>query len=599
MGWQPHPAFGPLLVSAGIAITVSVAVLRWRRIPGALALAGLMAGAAIWCAAYGIELSSTGMADQLFWARLQYVGIQTVPTMWLLFAAVYGGSPLLSRAPRLSALLLIQPVAILALIWTNDTHGLIWARSFVVERGGLLVLMHSNGPLYLANVAYAYVLLLLGWVIVARHYAATWGIYRRQAMVILVGALFPWTGNALYIAGIAPLGYLDLTPFAFALSGAMASWGLVYYRMLDVVPLARDVVLERLADPVIVVDNQDRVADLNAAARELADPGGTHPQAILGQPAAGVFREMPEIAALVRSPAGPPSECSAYVKGTLREYEGQVVLVERKRGNIGGRIAIAHDITAHKQAERELLEARDRAEAANRAKSTFLGNVSHELRTPLSLIMGRAELLRECAAGADRAQQAEHADHVLSAARHLLALIDEVLDLSKIEAGRMELRVESFDADALVAGIIAEAEPLVARRGNRLVVDTVGRLGTTMTDPERLRQVLRNLLGNAAKFTSDGSVRLTAWRQSVAGGDRLTFRVADTGSGIEPHRLETLFEPFARGDRRQESPAAGQGLGLAVSYRIARLLGGELTVASTVNVGSDFTFRVPASLPRI
>ena len=597
MGWQPHPAFGPLLVSAGIAITVAVAVLRWRRIPGALALAGLMAGAALWCAAYGIELSRTRMADQLFWARLQYVGIQAVPTLWLLFAAAYGGTPL-TRAPRLSLLLLIQPVAILALAWTNDTHGLIWASSFVVERDGLLVLEHADGPLYLANVAYAYVLLLVGWVIVARHYAGSWGIYRRQAMVVLVGALFPWIGNALYVAGLAPFGYLDLTPFAFALSGAMASWGLVYYRMLDVVPLARDVVLERLADPVIVVDDQERVVDLNAAARELADPGGGQRERMLGQPAAHVFKDLPEMVALVRSPAGQTSEFSAYVKGGLREYEGQVVPVERSRDDIGGRIAIAHDITAHKQAGRELLEARDRAEAANRAKSTFLANVSHELRTPLSVIIGYSELLRDGTRdGADRTLQAEQAGHVLGAARHLLALIDEVLDLSMIEAGRLELQAESFDADALVAAVAAAAEPLMARRGNRLTVETVGLLGTACTDAGRLRQVLLNLLDNAAKFTREGSVRLTVWRQAVAAGDWLTFRVSDTGVGIEPHRLATLFDPFAREDRLPGMAADGPGLALALSYRLAQLLGGELTVASTVGVGSDFTFRVPASRP--
>jgi PAS domain S-box-containing protein len=598
MGWQYHPAFGPLLVSAGIAITVAVAVLRWRRIPGALPLAGLMAGAAIWCGAYGIELSSAGRAEQLFWARLQYVGIQTVPTLWLLFAAAFAGRPL-TRAPRLAALLLIQPIAILALIWTNDTHGLIWVSSSSVERGGLLVLQHANGPLYLANVAYAYALLLVGWVIVARHCAATWGIYRRQAMVVLLGALFPWIGNALYVGGLAPLGYLDLTPFAFALSGAMASWGLVYYRMLDIVPLARDTVLERLGDPIIVVDDQERVVDLNGAARELADPGGSLGQRLLGQPVADIFRNLPAIAAIVRGPAGQPSEFAASVKGAHREYEGLVVPVERQRGDIKARIAIVHDITAHKQAERELLAARDRADAANRAKSTFLANVSHELRTPLSLIMGYGELLRDGANGTDSAQQADRADQVLNAARHLLALIEEVLDLSAIEAGRLELRAGVFDADELVAGVSAAAEPLVARRGNRLVVDTVGRLGAAKTDPDRLRQVLLHLLGNAAKHTSDGTVRLTTWRQEVAGGDWLTFRVSDTGVGIEPHALDTLFEPFARGDRQPGTPAGGPGLGLALSFRIAQLLGGSLTVASTVNVGSDFTLRVPASRPQV
>jgi PAS domain S-box-containing protein len=596
MDWQLHPAFGPLLVSAGVAITVAVSALRWRRIPGATALAGLMVGAAVWCAAYGIELSSTQLARQVFWAKVQYLGIQSVPTLWLLFTAGYAGVPLARH--RLAPLLLVQPLAVLLLVWTNEYHWLIWARVETVTRGGLSVLEHVNGPLYLSNVAYAYAMLLVGWALVARYYRHTWGIYRRQALLILGGSLFPWAGNGLYVAGVAPLGYLDLTPFAFAMTGAVASWGLVYYRLLDIVPVARDVVLDRLEDPVIVVDDQDRVVDLNAAARMLVDPRDYAGPRIIGRPASQVLRDVPEILELLRAPEAQPAACAVHADGRLREFEVHLVEVPGRWGGVSVRIVIAHDISGTKRAERELLMSRDRAEAASRAKSTFLANVSHEFRTPLSLILGHGEMLRESIDARERPQEAVHAERVLEAGRHLLGMIEEVLELSMIEAGRMDFRAEPFDVDHVVAELRREVEPAAARSGNRLVVDTIGRLGAASTDARRVKEVLRRLLDNAARFTQNGTITLVAWRHTAADGDWLTFRVLDTGIGIDASRLDTLFMPFSGSGPRPHQAQAGAGLGLALCRRLSQLLGGEISAASTPGVGSEFTFRVPAAARR-
>jgi signal transduction histidine kinase len=235
-------------------------------------------------------------------------------------------------------------------------------------------------------------------------------------------------------------------------------------------------------------------------------------------------------------------------------------------------------------------KSRQLAEASHH-KSQFLANMSHELRTPLNAIIGVSEMLREDAQAAN--QDTEPLDRVLGAGRHLLALINDILDLSKIEAGRMELHLDSFALAPLVDDVVKTIEPLAAKNGNQVAVHCDREIGTMHADQMRLRQALLNLMSNANKFTERGTITIDARHGQENGGDWITLSVADTGIGMTAEQLGKLFQEFSQADASTTRKYGGTGLGLAISKRFCQMMGGDITVQSEPSRGSTFTIRLP------
>ena len=233
-------------------------------------------------------------------------------------------------------------------------------------------------------------------------------------------------------------------------------------------------------------------------------------------------------------------------------------------------------------------------EAASRLKSQFLANMSHELRTPLNAIIGVTEMLREDAADLDREDQIEPLERVVRAARHLLALINDILDLSKIEAGKMELHLESFPLAPLIEDVGKTIAPLAAKNSNELVVNCPTAIGSMHADQTRIRQALLNLASNASKFTERGTVTITAQRSTEAGRDWIMIAVTDTGIGLTREQMERLFQDFVQADASTTRKYGGTGLGLAISRRFCQMMGGDIGVESELGHGSTFTIRLPA-----
>ena len=285
----------------------------------------------------------------------------------------------------------------------------------------------------------------------------------------------------------------------------------------------------------------------------------------------------------------------------LKLADGTWLRVGEHRTQEGGTVTTWTDITTIKQREAELAEmvghlevARDEAMEASRTKSSFLANMSHELRTPLNAIIGLTELLCDNAARFGTEKALEPLRRVLRAGRHLLSLINDILDLSKIEAGKMDLTLESVAIRPVVDEMLGTARPLAEQNNNALELDCSDGIGSVHADNMRLRQILLNLLSNACKFTKAGTVCLRVTTVSEAGRGWVNFAISDTGIGMAEEQLGRLFQEFTQADASTTRQFGGTGLGLAISRKLCRLMGGDITVTSVPGSGSTFTVRLPA-----
>jgi PAS domain S-box-containing protein len=357
-------------------------------------------------------------------------------------------------------------------------------------------------------------------------------------------------------------------------------------------------ILATALDAIVTIDGQSRIVEFNPAAEKLF--GYSREEALL--------RPLPEVmippdlrdlhyAGLARYLAtgeGPILGKRIEIRAIRRNGEEFPVELTVNRISAEGPpyfTATLRDITGRKQAEDELRRAKESAESASRAKSSFLASMSHELRTPLNAIIGYSEMLLEDASEMGSPAFAEDVRRIQSAGRHLLRLISDILDLSKIESGKMDLYLETFDVAALVNEVVTTVRPLVERNRNRLELRVDPEIGSIYADQTKVRQSLFNLLANAAKFTEDGTVEVEAARFGATG--EIVFRVVDTGIGMTPEQLDRLFQPFEQADAGTSRKYGGTGLGLALTRRLVRMMGGDVTVESAPGRGSTFLVRLP------
>ncbi len=602
MNWHYNPYILPLFAATLVTAWLSFYALKRRPADWAIAFAVLLFAVTFWLIGNAMQLGSTTLEAIVFWANMQQAGIVIVPVAWLVFALLYTHREHWVTRTNLG-LLAIEPLMMLVLVWTNDAHGLFRSEVVLNTAGPFPTMKTTYGTAFWINIFYSYMLMFIGTLLLLQRVLRSSDLYRWQAVLLLLGVSLPWISNIITVFGFNPFPF-DITPFFFTLTGFMLTWGLFSVRLFDIVPVARSAVVENMSDAIVVIDRQDYIVDINPAAQHII--GDLH-DTLIGQPAARLLVDhfgMPEhdtTASDLRT---------EIVLGSGRQHRSYQLHMSPfydRRGSYKGRLVMLHDITelkhyetvlvAQKQLSEKLAEefraARDAAEVANRSKSIFLANMSHELRTPLNAIIGYSEMLQEDAEAYHYDDIVPDLQKICAAGHHLLVLINDIIDLSKIEAGKIELHLETFCVADVVESVVATVQPLMQKNANTLHVSCTDDVQSMHSDLTRVKQVLFNLLSNAAKFTEEGDITLEVLREEGP-PPHIIFRVSDTGIGMTTEQLQRLFQPFMQADASTTRRYGGAGLGLTISQRFAQMMGGYIVVESTSGEGSTFTVHLPA-----
>jgi len=837
MHLQYTPYMIPLLTVAAISAGVAIYVWPRRAASGGSALTLLALALMVWSAGYALEIASTDLPTKLFWAKAQYPGIVTAPLFWLVLA-VNHFCPYQRLTYRHIAMLAIIPLITLALAFTTETHGLVWQHMGIEQVGGISVLVVEHGPWFWVHLVYSYLLLLVGAAAILNSISRMRELYRSQAVALIISVLAPWLGNLLYFLGANPLAPLDLTPFAFTITVLGLTWSIFGFRLVNIAPIARDIVVESMADGLIVVDTHGYIADVNPTAQRMLgmpaaqaigkrntevfgdwqhlidrykDVEETLDQISVGEGEVQRWYQLhltslydrrkqllgkivtirditehkqieealaqernllrtiidnipdqifardtasrfimsnksdalamkiddpdlligktdydfypPELAAMYQAgnravmESGQPvinqEEPSYTDQGDLRwvlttkvplhDRQGQVIglvgiarditarkiaeeqvrqlsraveaspvsivitdttgtiqyvnpkftrmtgytldeaigqnprilktghtpleayknlwetikagrewhgeFYNRKKngdtfwelasispitdaaGNITHFVAVKEDITERKHMQNELAQAHQQALEASRYKTELLAKVSHELRTPLGVILGFTEFLHKEMFAPLTAQQKHFTAEVLNSATYLSWLINDLLDQSQIEQGKIRVEAAPFNPQELIKQLNIALKPITDAKGLDFTTTIDPDLPDTINgDQKRLYQILTNLTNNALKFTPTGSVAVSIRR---VGADRWAIQVADTGPGISPEAQAQVFAPFWQVDSSLTGKQKGYGLGLSIVKQLVDQMKGRITIDSVEGRGSTFTITLP------
>ena len=577
-----------LFVSAAIALWLVALIQRRPSAPGGTPFVWLMAAVALWCVTSAFHALTPALAGKIWWAKVQYLGIAAVPPLWFTFLAEYVGTPWASDR-RLRILLVASATATIALAFTNEWHGLIWS-SVQLSPAGLAIYHH--GAWFWLAAAYHYALLFTGTFVLMRAVRRSPAAFRGQLLALAAASVIPWAFNIMYLAGVVSPPGFDTTPLSFAFSGVLFTWALYRTYLFDLIPIARDTLVDSLSDAVVVVDPACRVLDMNAAARNLSDS----PQDGLGKLAADVlpFLKGCELtltskpASIVVASSGPDP---AY-------YDVRTMPVRAKNRSIAAWVVLVRDVSEQRRAqgEHDALEARVQEQQKRESLSVLAGGLAHDFNNLLAGIVGNADLL--ALQIPPSSEMGSNIGSIILGAQRAASLVSKMLAY----AGERHGSMSRIDLDVLTSELL---DLLRASAARHCVLQYHGQPASFVGDPTQIHQVVMNLIINAAEAVDEGTgtvtvatgvEQLSAWKLADMqfGGDAepgtyAFLDVRDNGPGMDAETLRRIFNPFFT------TKHAGHGLGLAAVQGIVRGHRGALYVDSSPGRGSRFRVWFPAA----
>ncbi|MDY0387614.1 MAG: histidine kinase N-terminal 7TM domain-containing protein [Methanolobus sp.] len=582
----------PLFISCFIVCILLYYIEKYKATPGAKYCAFLLVSIAFYSFFYALEISSTEIDTFLFFYKLEYIGISIIPLFFMLFAIIYSGNKDRLSKPLLAVFLSI-PVITILLVFTSEYHSLFHKNYYINYDGLFPVFAYEPGMWYWVYFSYAILCIIISLVFLFGMLQGTLPFFRKQIIIVIVGSSLPVLTLLIHLFGLAPWG-IDPAPFSLTLSAIIIYIGFTRYKLFNLVPLARGLLFDNLLDSVIVFDNEQRVVDYNSSAMKnqyiKTKDVGTHISQ-LPEPWCNILKRDDD------SSKRSVIEIKEKIAGSTFWFNITFLPLYDHYGGTIGKMVVINNITERKNAEEELLKAinkanymASKAEMANVAKSAFLANMSHELRTPLNSIIGFSDMLIEKKVGNLNKKQTKYVSNVSNSGKHLLNVINDILDISKIEAGKMELFDDNASIDELVDEVLMSCSPLALNKKIELILNNDCDTKTIKADKVRLKQILYNLVSNAIKFTYDGG-KVTLNIKSI--NENIRFEIIDTGKGISKEDQDKLFTVFGQLDTANDRTYEGIGLGLAIVKKLVEMHKGTVWVESELGKGSTFIFELP------
>ncbi len=578
MDWQYTPYVFPLILVVAFSLGVAFFAYRRRPAPGAVPLTVLMLAVGWWALAYALRLTSADLETKIVWSQIRYLGIVAVPTAWLAFAIQYTGRDRW-LTQRNIALLSIEPIAVALLAWSNGTHHLIWSHIELETSGPITVWYASHGMAFWIHTAYSYSIILVGTALLIQTLIRSPRPYRGQTSMLLLGAVTPILGNILSTFHLVSFP-LDLTPFAFVIAGILLALGIFRFRLLDIVPVARDAIIEEMVDGVIVLDDRERIIDLNPAASRVINRA---PAEAIGQLAAEVLPRLFDLP----EQHGDSHESREVALGEgeeQRTFDLRFSSLQDRHGHLTGRLIALRDITKRKRAEEE-------REQLIQELDAFAHTVAHDLKNPLTTIGGHAQVLEYLYSSLSEEEAKKHLQTIQKGVTKMGNIIDALLLLAGVRT-MAEVEIGPLDT----ADIVGEVE----RRLAYLIEQSQAKLVLPQTWPAAqgyapwVEEVWANYISNAIKYGGQPP-RVELGAQLEPNGTA-RFWVRDNGPGIPPEMQSQLFTPFTR---LAQARATGHGLGLSIVRHIVERLGGEVGVESEAGQGSTFFFTLPTASDQV
>lgn len=581
------------VVLAPLATVVALSVMGYARVrhttPVTLALVWLMVAITGWLVFNTLELVSSIETMTVVWAKVSYLFITTTPVAWWAFALNYTGRTSWTEFPRF-ALFCVLPLLTTMLAWTNEAHHLLWTAYHFRPVGGLLALHVDHGIWFWVHLLYGYALMVLGAAMIVRQSFKSFQMYRWQSIWLAMGALIPVLANVVYILNLVPGLRKDYTPISFAVAGTAFAVGIFRYRLFDLKPVARDVVIDNMADPMLALDSQGRIVDLNPEAGRILEVA---PDDVLGAPAAEVLGHRADFLERLEDVGETQMDIALELGGGVQHYNLRVSTLTDRQGRVLGRVLIGRDITERKRAELALRQRTTELEARNRELDAFAHTVAHDLKTPLTALVGYSQLLQRNIAKMSRDTTRQYLDIILRGSRKMSDIIDALLLLANVR-----MRAELTIAPLAMADIVAE----VRARLGAMIEEADAEVTVPATWPVVLghapwvEEVWANYLSNALKYAGrpeEGVPPHVALGYDADPAEgQIRFWVRDNGPGLTEAQQARLFTSFTRLDQAR---AEGHGLGLSIVHRIIERLGGEVGVESTLGEGATFYFTLPVA----
>ncbi|MCE1202025.1 MAG: ATP-binding protein [Bacteroidia bacterium] len=576
-----------LLVPAFISFGLAMEARKQRYAPRGRLFALAMLAIGVWSATYAMELASTTQNMMQFWLKLEYIAIPWISLLMMLVVLNYSGIETTIKSTHIGYLSII-PLITMALAITHEHHTFYYKHVELSDKGPIPLLKLEIGPWYYVHVFYSYALNLYALGVLIRKLLHQRSLFRNQLIFLLVAVIVPLLSFTLYFAKLMPIKNIDPTPFAFTISGMLMSVSILRFRMLDLLPIAREHVFRSMSDGLLVIDGKLRLVDCNPVADQIFRWKRTP----FGKPVNELWKDYPELVEISNRKGEESIELQILYPDEEKIYLVSTSDILNHKNAVVGKLLVVHDITHRYKLQETIRKSEERLRALNGEKDKLFSIIAHDLRSPISAFLSLTGLFIDDSADMSKEEMREIALSMNRSAESLNGLLDNLLQWSRMQRNEVKTRPEAIDVKLLVERNLEIYSEAIQNK--KLTVQSTLTSGLNVfADENMLNTILRNLISNAIKFTQKGGVVAVSSGQDS--NDMVSIEVSDTGIGMSKEMLENLFSLDSKSNRPGTEGEPSTGLGLILCKDFAERNSGKLLVSSTQGKGSTFTILLPSA----